>query len=63
MINKVLVYLKLLAFLCLTISIILGIDYNVLLNNTKDIVPYCFILSNSLICCFYYVHKFYELFK
>lgn len=59
--DMVIIYLKTLAFFCLTISFVIGFDYT-LLNNEKLFLFYCVALSNQLIICFYHIHKLYDTF-
>ena len=63
MFDKVILYLKALLFLCVTICFVLGADYKVLESSGLALFFYCLILGNLLIWDFYYLHKFYEIFK
>lgn len=62
MTDKIIIYLKTLAFFGLTISFVIGCDYT-LLQNGKWFLFYCVALSNQLIICFYHVHKLYDTFQ
>lgn len=61
MYEKIITYLKALVVLCVTVCFMLGADYK-LLNTSKNIVIYCLIVGNLLIWCFYYCHRFYDVF-
>lgn len=60
--DKIIIYLKTLAFFCLTISFVIGFDYTSL-NNGNLFLFYCVALSNLLIICFYHIHKLYDTLK
>lgn len=59
--DKIIIYLKTLAFFCLTISFIFGFDYT-LFKNGNLFLFYCVALGNQLIICFYHIHKLYDTF-
>jgi len=59
--DKIIIYLKTLAFFGLTISFVIGFDYT-LLKNEISFLCYCVALSNQLIICFYHIHKLYDTF-
>ena len=52
-------YFKALVFIMVTICFNVGTDYEKL-NNTKDILLYCFIDGNLVLWSFYFIQKFYN---
>ena len=52
-------YFETIITIMITICIIIGTDYEKL-NNTKDILIYCFIVGNGILGSFYFIQKFYN---
>ena len=57
--NKFWSYFETIITIMMTIYIIIGTDYEKL-NNTKDILIYCFIVGNGILGSFYFIQKFYN---
>ena len=57
MIEKIESYIEAVIMLSSFICFCVGVDYGKL-NNTKDILIYCFIMSNGVLGCVYVIHKF-----
>lgn len=57
--NKFWSYFETIITIMMTICIIIGTDYEKL-NNTKDILIYCFIVGNGILGSFYFIQKFYN---
>ena len=57
--NKFWSYFETIITIMMTICIIIGTDYEKL-NNTKDILIYCFIVDNGILGSFYFIQKFYN---
>lgn len=57
--NKIWSHFEAVITIMITICTIIGIDYEKL-NNTKDILIYCFIVSNEILASFYFIQKFYH---
>ena len=57
--NKFWSYFETIITIMMTICIIIGTDYEKL-NNTKDILIYCFIVGNGILGSFYSIQKFYH---
>lgn len=57
--NKCWSYFETIITIMMTICIIIGTDYEKL-NNTKDILIYCFIVGNGILGSFYFIQKFYN---
>ena len=60
--NKFWSYFETIITIMMTICIIIGTDYEKL-NNTKDILIYCFIVGNGILGSFYFIQKFYKTFS
>ena len=52
-------YFETIITVMMTICAIVGTDYEQL-NNTKNILIYCFIVSNGILGSFYFIQKFYH---
>ena len=52
-------YFETIITIMMTICIIVGTDYEKL-NNTKNILIYCFIVGNGILGSFYFIQKFYH---
>lgn len=57
--NKFWSYFETIIIIMMTICMIIGTDYEKL-NNTKDILIYCFIVGNGILGSFYFIQKFYH---
>ena len=55
-------YFEALGFIMMTICFNAGTDYEQL-NNTKNILLYCFIDGNLVLWSFYFIQKFYKTFS
>lgn len=60
--NKFWSYFETIIIIMMTICMIIGTDYEKL-NNTKDILIYCFIVGNGILGSFYFIQKFYKTFS
>lgn len=57
--DKIWSHFKAVITIMITICMIIGIDYEEL-NNTKNILIYCFIVSNGILASFYFIQEFYH---
>ena len=52
-------YFEAIVIIMITICMIIGTDFEQL-NNTKNILIYCFLVGNGILGSFYFIQKFYH---